>query len=332
MSNATIGEEVGSDTHHRVRLSERIARDYPTVALILQGGGALGAYQAGVYQGLHEASIRPNWFAGISIGAINAAILAGNAPEQRMERLNEFWKTVCQPALIPTVIDIEKWMSFIPGFESLRGYANWLVAQHGLIGGQLGFFSPRMVPPWFSPDGTAAATSFYDTQPLKSTLERLIDFDRIRHGDVRLSVGAVNVRTGNLIYFDSARQRIRVEHIMASAALPPGFPAVEIEGELYWDGGVVSNTPLEFVFDEQQHNDTLVFQVDLWSALGALPQDIAGVLMRQKDIQYSSRTRRGTDAIKQRQQDRCLVSQLLDKLNGNLQNDPIALSLRDWST
>jgi NTE family protein len=313
-------------------LADAIARDYKIIALILQGGGALGAYQAGVYQGLHEASLRPSWFAGISIGAVNAALLAGNAPEHRLERLDRFWSTACEPSVVPLPFDLERWANLVPGGQELRTYANMFSAVQAMVQGQAGFFTPNALPPWLNPPGSAGATSFYDTSPLRRTLETLVDFDRINSTGVRFSVGAVNVRNGNFVYFDNAKMRIRPEHVMASAALPPGFPAIEIDGELYWDGGLVSNTPLEFVLDGKPERDTLAFQVDLWSARGRLPQDMADVMQRQKDIQYSSRTRRGTDAIRERQQVRCALMALLEKLPAELQHEPSVKMLRDIST
>src|SRR4029077_14945779 len=175
---------------------------------------------------------------------------------------------------------------------------------------------------WLHPPGTTSATSFYDTSRLKETLEELVDFDRINAQRLRFSVGAVNVRSGNFVYFDNTTHRIGPEHIMASAALPPGFPAVEIEGEHYWDGGLVSNTPLQWLLESIPHRDTLAFQVDLWSALGELPRTLAEVSTRQKEIQSSSRTRAGTDSFKNVQRLRRAMADLFEKLPGDLQNGP----------
>jgi len=247
-------------TQTPVALADAVARDYRTVALVLQGGGALGAYQAGVYEGLHAAGLRPNWLAGISIGALNAAIIAGNAPERRVERLHEFWDTICQPASWPasTLFDGMAWPLAIQ--NGLSGFAAW----RSLIEGQPGFFRPRMASPLLQRHSSPATTSWYDTAPLRATLERLVDFDRINDArSMRVSIGAVNVRTGNFAYFDNTHGKLRLEHFMASGALPPGFPAVEIDGEFYWDGGIISNTPLYKVLRERPHRDALIFQVDL---------------------------------------------------------------------
>ncbi len=232
------------------------------VGLVLQGGGALGSYQAGVYEALGASEYQPDWVAGISIGAINAAIIAGNAPRQRVERLRRFWETVTAP---PTF-----WPSWLDGSLAQR---QRLGSFNALLFGQAGFFAPRA--PWDWLDGTPP-TSWYDTSALRTTLESLVDFDRINRGDIRLSVGAVNVRTGNFAYFDSAEVAIRPEHVMASGALPPGFPAVEIDGEWYWDGGLVSNTPLQYVLAKLPRRSRLTFQVDVFAARGPLPTDDGG--------------------------------------------------------
>ena len=243
---------------------------FEVVALVLQGGGALGAYQAGVYEALHEARIHPNWIAGISIGAINAAIIAGNPPENRVERLREFWTHVTTDG--PWLGTGNAFLGLAHG-DAMREILNQMSAALALASGARGFFTARPFLPWLYPVGTPEATSFYDTADLKRTLERLVDFERINAGETRLSVGAVNVRTGNFVYFDTATHTIRPEHVMASGALPPGFPAVEIDGEHYWDGGVVSNTPLQWIAESEPRRDTLAFQVDLWSAQGELPRE-----------------------------------------------------------
>lgn len=265
---------------------------YDVVALVLQGGGALGAYQAGVYEGLHEPGIRPNWLAGISIGALNAAVIAGSPEAQRVERLREFWETICATPVEWSTG--EGLAGALPFAFDLRSLHNAAAALRALFQGQPDFFKPRFPPPFLSAFSGEAATSFYDTTPLQQTLERLVDFDRLNSGEVRVSVGAVNVRTGNLTYFDTAERRLGPKHFMASGALPPVFPAVEINGEHYWDGGVVSNTPLSRVLSSEPR-DTLTFQIDLWSARGRVPYDLMEVSSRQKDIQYSSRTRTVTD-------------------------------------
>jgi len=268
------------------------ARSLPfeRVVLVLQGGGALGAYQAGVYEALVEAGIHPDWIAGTSIGAINAAIIAGNPSNLRVERLREFWTQVTSDGLWPWYKD-----SALRRSEGVRKFLSHASANLALVSGSTGFFSARPVMPWLQPAGTIEATSLYDTRDLKRTLQRLVDFDRLNAADTRLSVGAVNVRTGNMVYFDTSTHTIRPEHVMASGALPPGFPAIEIEGEHYWDGGLVSNTPLQWVADSGPRRDTLIFQVDLWSARGELPRNLLEVMTREKEIRYSSRTRVNTD-------------------------------------
>jgi NTE family protein len=300
---------------------------YDRIALVLQGGGALGAYQAGVYEGLDEAGIAPDWIAGISIGAINAVLIAGNAPERRVARLREFWELVCEPALAPP---IAAWAAAAaPHGATMRDWASLAHAAQSICQGQLGFFVPRVpAPPGVQ--GNPAAASLYDTAPLAATLERLVEFERVNRGDVRLAVGAVNVRSGNFVYFDSAETPLRAAHVMASSALPPGFAAVELDdGEFYWDGGLVSNTPLEYVLDTEPRRDTLAFQVDLWSARGQVPRGLLDVLEREKDIRYSSRTRRGTDALAQRQRLRGAIGDALARLPEPLRGEPALGPLRE---
>jgi NTE family protein len=290
---------------------------FECVALVLQGGGALGAYQAGVYEAVAEADIQPDWIAGVSIGAINAAIIAGNPVNKRIEKLREFWRQVTTDRLWPWFSDAG--LQF-DGSEAARNLLNQVSASSVLAGGSRGFFSPRTLMPWLQPDGTIEATSFYDTRELKRTLYRLVDFDRLNAGTTRLSVGAVNVRSGNFVYFDTTTHTILPEHIMASGALPPGFPAVEIEGEHYWDGGLVSNTPLQWVAESEPRRDTLAFQVDLWSSRDECPRNMPEVITREKEIRYSSRTRAGTDQFKHVQRLRRAAAALLEKLPDDLRN------------
>jgi NTE family protein len=291
---------------------------FEVVSLVLQGGGALGAYQAGVYEALSEADIHPNWIAGISIGAINAAIIAGNPPASRVDRLREFWLQVTSNSRWP-------WFDFGPSNADLmRNLINVASANLALTQGADGFFTARPFSPWLQPAGTTEATSFFDTGSLKRTLERLVDFDRLNAGHLRFRVGAVNVRSGNFVYFDSNTHVIRPEHVMASGALPPGFPAVEIEGEHYWDGGLVSNTPLQWVVENEVRRDTLAFQVDLWNARGEFPRTMFDVMTRDKEIGYSSRTRAGTDDFKRTQKLRRAAAALLDQLTEDLKNTPEA--------
>jgi NTE family protein len=288
--------------------------DYDDVCLVLQGGGALGSYQAGVFEGLAEVGVDPTWTSGISIGALNTAIIAGNAPENRVAALRGFWNTICQPADLIGHVG-----AFLPaafGFGNIgRKFSSMWAAARALTEGQRGFFSPRVHVPDLGPvtkSKRPSDVSYYDTSALRSTLLQFADFDRINDGAMRVSVGAVNVRTGNLVYFDNTKMRLAPEHFMASGALPPGFPAVEIEGEFYWDGGLVSNTPLTEIIRESQHKDTLVFQVDLWSARGTLPGDFLDVSERTKDIQYSSRTRAITDFVSHNQKHARLIKELLE--------------------
>jgi NTE family protein len=301
---------------------------YDVVALVLQGGGALGAYQAGVYEGLHEAGIRPNWLAGISIGALNAAIIAGSPEDQRVERLREFWETICAgPAGWPAG---EGLADALPFAFDVRSMHNAFAAMRALFHGQPGFFKPRFPSPLWSPFSGDSATSFYDTSPLKQTLERLVDFDRLNSGEVRVSVGAVNVRTGNLTYFDTTERKLGPKHFMASGALPPGFPAVEIDGEHYWDGGVVWNTPLSRVLSSEPR-DTLTFQIDLWSARGRVPHDMMEVSSRQKDIQYSSRTRAITDQALRMQKMRQALQRTIERLPESAKQEPEIRAIADMA-
>ena len=290
---------------------------FDCVALVLQGGGALGSYQAGVYEALAERGLHPDWVAGISIGAINAAIIAGNAPDERVARLKGFWETITANHLLDWAATHPQ---FAPQGEVARGLFNRMSATLTALFGAPGFFEPRYPAPWWQPDGSMQATSFYSAERLKNTLERFVDFDRINAGETRFSAGAVNVRTGNFVYFDNEHREIRAEHVMASGSLPPSFPATEIDGEFYWDGGLVSNTPLQWVVDAEVRKDTLAFQVDLWPAEGPLPRNLAEVMTRQKEIQYSSRTRAGTDQFARVQRVRGALADLLAKLPKELRN------------
>lgn len=286
---------------------------YERIALVLQGGGALGSYQAGVFQGLHEAGIRPTCLSGISIGALNTAIIAGNPPETQVARLNEFWETICQPNF-GWGIDPFTEQTLFNVNDATRRTLSAMHAANALMVGQNGFFQPRFPPPSTVLPGSADTASYYDTSALISTLERLCDFDRINARERSVSVGAVNVRTGNFVYFDNATTRLTARHFLASGALPPAFAAVEIDGEHYWDGGLVSNTPLTQVLSSRPRLDTLVFQVDLWSARGALPTNMSEVHDRIKDIRYSSRTRMVTEEMREIHYLRHMLQHLLDDL------------------
>jgi len=292
---------------------------FERIALILQGGGALGAYQAGVYQALAEANLHPDWVAGISIGAINSALIAGNPPKKRIQRLRTFWETVSAPPF---------GMPFLAALEGRDEFTHTLINQvsslGALIGGAPGFFQPRVPPPFLYPNGAPEALSYYDVAPLRATLEALVDFDLINSGAMRFSVGAVNVRSGNFVYFDNTTYQICPEHVMASGSLPPGFPPTEIEGECYWDGGLVSNTPLDWVLDSRPGRDTLAFQIDLWSARGEFPRNLIEAETRQKEIRYSSRTRLATSQFKKKQILRRAAAQLLAKIPKELLQTPQA--------
>jgi len=268
------------------------------VTLVLQGGGALGSYQAGVYDALATSEYLPDWVAGTSIGAINAAIIAGNAPENRVARLRSFWEEITAPSAW--------WPSDLSG--PLAIWQQKASALSALMLGQPGFFAPRVMHEWLLPE---KPISYYNTDALRCTLERLIDFDRINNAkEMRFSVEAVNVRTGRFCYFDSEEITIRPEHVMASGALPPGFPPVEIDGEHYWDGGLVSNTPLRYVLDYYPRRSRLCFQVDVFQGYGQLPTNLEEVSEREKDIRYSSRTRDNTNLFQEKHEVRHAINEL----------------------
>jgi NTE family protein len=264
-------------------------RQKPTCVLVLQGGGALGAYHIGVYQALHEHGFEPDWLCGISIGAINAAVLAGNPPEQRLAQLEALWQAISWPELLPHSAS-----------TTIQGFWNTLSNAQALAFGQPGFFSPRPINPFFAPSGTPATESFYDTTPLRQTLLDHADFARINQGNgPRLSVGVTDVAVGALAFFDSRSTPggLGPEHIIASGSLPPGFAATEIGGRFYWDGACVSNTPLEAVLNDTPPGHTVAFVIDLWSPTGTAPTTMNEVLWRAKQIQYASRTAHHVDSV-----------------------------------
>jgi NTE family protein len=278
----------------------------PRVALVLQGGGALGAYHGGVYQALHENGLTPDWVVGTSIGAINAALIAGNDRDRCIEQLQSFWHEVSQRDLLD--------LRGVP--DSFRRFHSWLIALNCTLNGVAGFYSPR----WFNPFAIglpvpAECASFYDTAPLATTLARLIDLDYLNSPEaMRLTVSAIHVGCGRLDKFDTQYERVGIEHVMASGALPPGFPAVRVDGQLYWDGGLYSNTPLETVLADEPHVDTLCFMVDLWSAEGPEPNTLDEVATRQKDVLYASRSQRHIDAYLRGHKLRRTIRMLRDKL------------------
>ncbi len=288
--------------------------------LVLQGGGALGAYQAGVYEGLMEVGFAPDWVTGVSIGAINAALIAGNPPEKRLARLREFWDRVSSglPLAAPAA------------FDSIRRALNLVSASASATFGVPGFYYPRLMPPFLAPEGTPAALSFYDMSPLRETLLELVEFERINAKSMRFAVGAVHVCSGNSIYFDNFTPHLTIgpEHVMASGALPPGFAPIIINDEAYWDGGIVSNTPLWYVLDDDPHLNALVLQVDLFSARGEMPMNMNEVLERQKDIQYSSKTRTNTSRVKELEALREALARVLERLPAKLDADPDVQALK----
>jgi NTE family protein len=285
---------------------------YDCFILVLQGGGALGAYQAGVFEGLTEAGCSPDWVTGVSIGAINGALIAGNPPKQRVARLRGFWDRVSSGAS----------MTAHPIFRALHwGFAR-AGASLGSVVGVPGLFSPRVPPPAFMPEGTPSALSVYDIDPLRTTLGSLVDFDLIRRRDVRLSVGAVNIRTGDATYFDSLQTQMNAEHVLASAALPPAFAPIEIDGEYYWDGGIVSNTPLSYAVDHSAAVNVLIVQVDLFRPEGELPRNLDQVMERHKDIMYSSRKPFESVRVRKTQRQRGALRRLLQKLPARFKSDP----------
>ncbi|MGE4304207.1 MAG: patatin-like phospholipase family protein [Novosphingobium sp.] len=287
--------------------------------LVLQGGGALGAYQAGVYEALSEHGLEPDWVAGISIGAVNAAIIAGNAPQDRVAALRRFWELSSR--------ELQYRLDEPIGFA--RRTFNEISALYAASVGIPGFFNPRFPMPLPEWPAELGQLSFYDTTPLRNTLLDLVDFDRINRGVTRFSVGAVNMLTGNFAYFDNTRRKIGPEHVMASGALPPGFPPVEIDGEWYWDGGLVSNTPLQYVLDNRSSCEMTAFQVDLFSSRGIVPRTLADVDQRVKDIRYSSRTRLGTDLSRKMQQMCAAARRLSHKIPEELRDDPDLAALLD---
>jgi NTE family protein len=264
----------------------RPSREKPTVALMLQGGGALGAYHIGAYQALAEHDLHPDWVAGISIGAINSAVIAGNRREDRVDRLSSLWEAISWPDLPPKLA--------VPAWETWHNIASNAEA---LLFGQPNFFTPRLVNPFLVPRAAPQDVSFYDTTPMLHTLRRFADFALINNRQIRLSLGATDLATGGFKFFDNHHQTIGPEHVLASGSLPPGFPAALVDGKPYWDGGCVSNTPLDVVVDDPARPRVVAFVIDLWNPAGPLPETINAVLWRAKQIQYASRTAYHIDAV-----------------------------------
>lgn len=283
------------------------------IALVLQGGGALGAYQAGVVEALYEHGFEPDWIAGTSIGALNGAIIASNPRQQCLARLREFWNTLTLPDYGPA--------NHLPA-SARQVYSVWS-AMASAAGGRPGFFRPRVDAPLDSLGGGSAETaSYYDTRPLRELIQKLVDFEQLNTDHTRLSIGAVNINTGQLRYFDNRSERLGPEHLMASGALPPGFPAVRVDGDLYWDGGIYSNTPIDVVLEDTPRVDTLCIAVALFPAAGPEPRSLAEVQARHKDIIYGSRSQRHIEAYRQMHNLRRAIHALHQRLPEDLSMDP----------
>ncbi len=301
---------------HAPRAASKVARaSRPTnatgqVVLVLQGGGALGAYQVGVYEALHDAGIEPDWVIGTSIGAINAALIAGNARNERIARLNAFWGHVESPATLAGPLD---WL----------GIGNFVANMTTVMRGIPAFFEPNLAALRGARANVGVEqAAYYSTEPLRRTLGELVDFDSLRTNTTRLTVGAVNASTGAMRYFDSSKETLAVEHVMASGALPPAFPAIRIDGHPYWDGGIYSNTPIEAVLDDKPRRDSLIFAVNVWHQTGPEPESIWQVMGRQKDIQYASRADSHIARQKQIHRLRHVIRELSKQLPAARQADP----------
>src|SRR6266498_1283569 len=296
-----------------------LARSEPgQVVLVLQGGGALGSYQAGVYQALHEAGIEPDWIIGTSIGAINASLIAGNSPQNRLSRLREFWKKMEQNP-------VWSFRDVFPGFNEKLSY--WSTVTNGIPG----FFRPNPLAHAGNdyPLGADRA-GYYSTEPLEQTLTELVDFDLVNKCSPRLTVGAAHVRTSQMRYFDSRDCELGVKHIIASGALPPAFPTDRIDGELYWDGGILSNTPTEAIFDDNPRRNSLIFAVHIWNPMGSEPETIWEVIHRQKDVQYSSRVASHLARQRQVHKLRHVVSELVKLIPEDARNHPVVKDLAEY--
>ncbi len=291
------------------------------VVLVLQGGGALGAYHCGVYEALHDAGIEPDWVIGTSIGAINGALIAGNPPELRSQRLQEFWQKIEKP---PANVNFGVW-----------GFGNMLANLSTYTQGVPGFFetNPQAMGGLNAKLGVEHA-SYYSTDPLRRTLAELVDFKRLNakapHRAMRLTVGCVNACSGVMQYVDSRDEPLSIDHIMASGALPPAFPAVRIDGDPYWDGGLYSNTPIEAVFDDRPRHDSLIFAANVWHQSGPEPESIWEVMGRMKDIQYASRADGHIRRQKQIHRLRHTIGQLGERLSPQQRADPEVRALLAW--
>ncbi|MFZ2109790.1 MAG: patatin-like phospholipase family protein [Roseiarcus sp.] len=315
MSEITLSTVPCDSSGTKVRGAAAPAEASRQTILVFQGGGALGAYQVGVYQALHEAGVEPDWVIGTSIGAINASLIAGNRREDRLDQMNAFWKRVQNAPCLAAASNLPWLGAAMPNLATL-------------LSGISGFFQPNLLAfLGLNTPLASEAAGYYSTLPLRATLDDLVDFSVLNSGVTRLTVGAANVRTGAMRYFDSREEEISCEHIIASGALPPAFPPVRIDGELYWDGGILSNTPVEAVFDDNPRRNSLVFSVHLWNSDGAEPRTMGQIINRQKDLQYSSRT---VTHIKRQKQIHCLrhiIAELAARLPDVEQAQPDVLRM-----
>jgi NTE family protein len=308
-----------TSTHHCPTDGAPLAPSrFGQIVLVLQGGGALGAYQLGVYQAMHEAGVEPDWVVGTSIGAINGAIIAGNPPSRRLEQLHAFWDRMETKQTNPMAV-----------FASLFGTGMSKLGTY--LGGIPGFFAPNpgAVLGQNAPLGIEHA-AYYTTEPLRQTLNNLIDFDYLRSRATRLTVGAVNAKSGEMRYFDSREDDIRVDHVMASGALPPAFPAVRIDGDPYWDGGIYSNTPVEVVLDDNPRRDSTIFAVQLWNAADREPKSLADINERQKDIQFSTRDNTHIQRQQQIHKLRHIIREMSEMMPPELRDKPEMRDLAAW--
>ncbi|VEG92275.1 patatin-like phospholipase family protein [Legionella spiritensis] len=295
--------------------STGVRQKYDRIACVFQGGGALGAFQVGAFRAIHEQGYRPNFYAGVSIGSINSSIIAGNPPEKQIDKLMEFWDTI-----VPDLWSDA--MATFHNIEFMHHLHNRISSMAVVFQGLEGFFRPRLVPPTPLTRDTPDKLSYYDTSPLKHTLEKLIDFDLINDKHVTLCLGAVNIATGQMEFFNNQKMTITPEHVMASGALPPGFPAIKIDDDYYWDGGIYANTPLVTVLDALPEQDTLCFVIDCFSLEGQLPITMDQLEERQKDIRYASHSRRLTNVYTSRQNLQAAIQFLGTQLPAEVKKDP----------
>lgn len=298
---------------------EKAQTKYKRIAMACQGGGSLGGYHIGALKAMQEAGYSPNLVAGISIGAFIGAIVAGNKPEDRIEKLTKFFEKISWPEI-----------SILPDSTGdVRKFMNSLSSLQGFLFGQPAFFSPRFPSPTHRLKGTPGATSYYDTSMLRETLLEFVDFEGINSGKLaRLILGVTHVKDGSLVFFDSAKMPLRPEHVMASGAMPPGFPGIEIDGELYWDGGCASNTPLEGILDAEPKEDTLCFMIDLFAPESNLPEDMTDVTLTMKNIQFSSRTAHSLKHISNKKNLNSYINYLLKQLPSTVKDTPVLQEIR----